>query len=86
MKNISINPNVTFQILDDEMIILNKATGMYHEINSSGIKIWKILESGQIKPLDLKEKILNLPDTNMKIDEIDNFLKDLLIRDILIET
>ena len=39
--------NVHFQEVNDSLIILNPASGKSHELNESGVFLWKILEENK---------------------------------------
>ncbi len=39
-------PPIIYEIIDDEVVILNLETGVYYNLNSSGTKIWRLIEQG----------------------------------------
>jgi hypothetical protein len=49
MSNIFLKihePDVTFEIFEDEIIVINLANGRYHNIRGSGTWLWQALSSG----------------------------------------
>jgi len=39
-------PTVVSEIFDNEIVILNLASGTYYSLNQRGIEIWKLLQAG----------------------------------------
>lgn len=40
---VRINPNVLFQDLEEEAVLLNLETEMYHSLNDIGSRMWQLL-------------------------------------------
>src|SRR4051812_40458590 len=46
---VAISPNVVFQFVDGEAVLLNFQSGVYFDLNGTGTDIWKILsEDGSL--------------------------------------
>jgi len=41
---VTIDPDVTFRELDDEIVILNLETGVYFGLDRVGARIWRLIE------------------------------------------
>ena len=71
--------------LDDELIILNLSTGMYHQLNATGIIIWEQIEkySPTLEALITQvEQQFNAPDVASDVRE---FVDELLERNIILK-
>ncbi len=81
-------PDVTFEIFEDEIIVINLANGRYHNIRGSGTWLWQALAAGvgRSKATDLllaAEAPDPDPDAARKISE---FIDQLTAEDLLIAT
>ena len=71
--------------LDDELIILNLSTGMYHQLNATGIIIWEQIEkySPTLEALVTHvQQQFNAPDVASDVRE---FVDELLKRNIILK-
>ena len=71
--------------LDDELIILNLSTGMYHQLNATGIIIWEQIKkySPTLEALITQvEQQFNAPDVASDVRE---FVDELLERNIILK-
>lgn len=78
-----ISKDCVAEKLDDELIILNLSTGMYHQLNAVGIIIWKQIEkhSPTLEALVTQlQQQFNAPDVASDVRE---FVDDLLERNII---
>lgn len=53
-------PDVTFEIFEDEIIVINLANGRYHNIRGSGTWLWQALSSG-VSSDDATDQLLAIP-------------------------
>ena len=82
---LSINKDCIAEVINDEMIILHQLTGKYHELNRTGKFIFETIKENIFSIEELVNYInLNFED-EVNYDEIDNFLNDLIKRNIIIK-
>ena len=80
-----ISEDCVAEKLDDELIILNLSTGMYHQLNATGIIIWEHIEkhSPTLKALITQlQQQFNGPDVASDVRE---FVDELLKRNIILK-
>jgi len=78
-----ISKDCVAEKLDDELIILNLSTGMYHQLNAIGIIIWEQIEkhSPTLEALITQlQQQFNTPDVD---SDVRAFVDDLLERNII---
>lgn len=81
---IKVSKDCVFEELDDEIIILNIETGIYHQLSFTGSIIWKILVNKEITQVDLIQKLkLNFNDKSLD-EDVELFLKDMHDRGLIV--
>tara|TARA_B100001248_G_C27394840_1_gene464814 strand:- start:1176 stop:1442 length:267 start_codon:yes stop_codon:yes gene_type:complete len=84
-KKLIVNKCCNYELLNDEIIILNQETGKYHELNSTGKIIFSKIIEIQLSKKELIEKINEEYKDNINISEVDEFINDLFQRKIIFE-
>ena len=78
-----ISKDCVAEKLDDELIVLNLSTGMYHQLNAIGVIIWEEIQrsnpSLQELTAEMKQQF-GAADVDRDVRE---FVEDLLERDII---
>jgi len=81
--NLVIAKDCVAEKLDDELIVLNLSSGMYHQLNATGIIIWEQIEkhSPTLEALITRlQEQFNTPDVASDVRE---FVDGLLERNII---
>ena len=79
VKEYKINSeDVTFRIIDDEVVILHLKNGHYYSLNKVGSKIWKAIDKKKnfSEILDYLKEEFQLPERRLKNDLL-GLVKDL---------
>ena len=81
---VSHSPDVVFQRLDDELVVLHPGTGSYVSLNGTGAELWAMLES----PTNVEALVGHLVatrnvDSNRAAADVRSFLADLLERGLV---
>ena len=82
-ERIFISEKCIGEVLEQEIIILNVDTGMYHQLNRGGIIIWNEIKKDNPSETELLERLKKQFPGEVIEDEIRKFLKDLLEREII---
>ena len=80
-----ISKDCVAEKLDDELIVLNLSTGMYHQLDAIGIIIWEQIQktSPSLETLIVElQQQFDAPDLASDVRE---FIDDLLKRDIILQ-
>lgn len=85
-KNLSISENCVSEELESELVILNLKTGKYYKLKTTGIYIWEIVCAEQITLEQLIVKAEKHFQGQSIRNDIVNFVKNLVDRDIFIES
>lgn len=72
-------------MLDDELIVLHASTGKYHQINKTGKFIFEIISKQEINKEKLLIKLQAKYENNVNINEFNNFLDEMILRDIIVK-
>ncbi|MAC86050.1 MAG: PqqD family protein [Flavobacteriales bacterium] len=84
MKNkLSISKDCVAERLDDELIILNLSTGMYHNLNLVGIIIWEEIQRTNPSIEILIEQLQQRFDSASIESDVQEFVNDLLMRKLI---
>lgn len=88
MQRYSINTQqVTWELTDDEAVIIHFETSAYYGLNASGTYLWSLLADGPVDTVELADKIAAR--YGKRRDEIaahlDAFLHSLKIEDLVTE-
>jgi hypothetical protein len=82
-SKIHINPDVLFQELQGEAVLLNEKTGVYLRLNPVGTRVWELLEQNQplsgilsalLKDYEVTEERLTQDLFNLIHEMVDNDL------------
>ena len=80
-----ISEDCAAEKLDDELIILNISTGIYHELNSIGVIIWEEIQTSN-PTLDALLTALNQQFDSPDLDkDVHQFIDNLLERGIIFQ-
>ena len=84
MKNkLAISKDCVAERLDDELIILNLSTGMYHNLNLVGIIIWEEIQHTNPTVEILIEQLQQRFDSANIESDVQEFVNDLLMRKLI---
>jgi hypothetical protein len=84
MKNkLAISKDCVAERLDDELIILNLSTGMYHNLNLVGIIIWEEIQRTNPTVEILIEQLQQRFDSANIESDVQEFVNDLLMRKLI---
>lgn len=61
--SLRLNPNLVFQYIEDEALLLNMQTNQLYELNSTAIRFWELLSIGT-NLLHIQEQLLEEFDVN----------------------
>jgi hypothetical protein len=73
------NPDVVFRAIEGGGVLLNTASGAYHEVNSTAAEIWDALETPSTQPElleEMRDRFGEVPDLDTDIGEFIEMLAD----------
>jgi hypothetical protein len=78
LKSYQVNPEVTFQRLGEETVLVHLGTGRIHHTNATGSRIWELLEEGRSVPemLDILSSEFDVPADRLR-GEVATFVEKL---------
>lgn len=76
-KKIYISENSSSEMLDDELIILDLESGLYHSLNEIGSFIWEEIKNKNPSYDDLKKSISRKYIGENIIEDLNKFLEEL---------
>ena len=76
-KKLQISENCVSEKLDDELIILDLESGLYHSLNETGYFIWKEINDKTPSYESLKKSISQKYKGENIFEDFDLFLKEL---------
>lgn len=78
-----ISKDCVAEKLDDELIVLNLSTGMYHQLNAIGVIIWEEIQRSNPSLQELIAELEQQFDVTDLDRDVREFVEDLLERDIV---
>ena len=76
-KKLYISENSSSEMLDDELIILDLESGLYHSLNEIGSFIWEEIKNKNPSYDDLKKSISQKYIGENIIEDLNKFLEEL---------
>ena len=76
-KKLYISENSSSEMLDDELIILDLESGLYHSLNEIGSFIWEEIKNTNPSCDDLKKSISQKYTGENIIEDLSKFLEEL---------
>ncbi len=83
--NLVVADDCVAEKLDNELIVLNLSSGMYHQINAVGIVIWQEIQEKSPSFATLVESLQQKFDSPDITDDVRVFVKDLIERGIILQ-
>jgi len=56
--SLAIAPQVVFEVVGGEAVLLNLESGTYYQLTDVGSRIWQLLEQGETSEDGLRERLL----------------------------
>lgn len=83
---ITINQDVVFTQIDEDIVMMDPTSGEYHGLNSVGAELWNLLDS---KPMAPHEMVSYLKETYALDDatattDVNHFLEAMLKQDFIV--
>jgi hypothetical protein len=80
-------PDVSAELLEDEVLIVNLKNGRYHSIHNTGVVFWRLLSESHSAEscIDAVAKIYSVDALPVK-EDFENFVEALLADELIIET
>ncbi len=80
-----ISEDCVAEKLDDELIILNLSTGMYHQLNATGIIIWEQIEKHSPTLEALVSQLQQQFNASDVTSDVREFVDELLQRNVILK-